>query len=159
MRPRSFSSDTKIAIVRSMYNEELTQSLLNNCLDELSLIIRNSNAMVFECPGGFEVPAAVEYIFQKENPDIVIALGVIIRGETMHGDLIAASITNALQEIAVRRIKPVIHEVLLVNSHEQAFARCVGSELNRGREAARAASRMLQLFDPSLRHIEKKSPF
>ena len=43
-------------------------------------------------------------------------------------------------------MRPVIHEVLLVEDEKQAYARCIGSQLNRGREAARAAAAMIDVF-------------
>ena len=156
-RPRSFGSNSTIAIVRSKYNEELTQSLLDSCLKELKQILPDAVVTVTETAGSFEIPMAVEHVIKAQQPEAVIALGLIIRGETMHGDLIAASITNSLQEIAVRHVKPVIHEVLLVNNKDQAYARCIGSDLNRGHEAARAVHTMLKAFEPPAR--EKKAPF
>jgi 6,7-dimethyl-8-ribityllumazine synthase len=69
----------------------------------------------------------------------VIALGCIIRGGTAHADLVATSVTEALQKIAIETVTPIIHEVLLVEDEKQAYARCIGQKLNRGREAARSA--------------------
>lgn len=71
---------------------------------------------------------------------------MIIRGETAHADLIAASITRTLQEISVRHCVPIIHEVLLVDTYEQAAERVAGEDKNRGVEAARAAAGMADLF-------------
>jgi 6,7-dimethyl-8-ribityllumazine synthase len=76
----------------------------------------------------------------------VIALGLIIRGSTEHGDLVASSVTNALQGLAVKSLRPIIHEVLLVEDEKQAYARCIGSQLNRGKEAARAAAAIIDIF-------------
>ena len=145
-KPRRFDSNSTICIVRSKYNQKYTQSLLDNCIEELRELLPNSQIHLVETPGGFEVPVTVEHVFETLKPNLVIAFGVIIRGGTPHADLIASSITDSLQEIAVRRIKPVIHEVLLVNDEDQAYARCIGSELNRGREAARAACEILKTF-------------
>lgn len=133
---------------------------MDNCIDELSIILPQAEISTLETPGGFEIPVTVEYAFENYHPDVVIAFGVIIKGATDHADLIAASITNSLQDSAVRRVKPVIHEVLLVNDEEQAYARCIGSDLNRGREAARAAHKMHQLFsDNSIASSSRKAPF
>lgn len=147
IKPRSFGAKTKICIVVSKYNEKYTSSLLENCQNELNDILPSSAITVLETPGSFEVPVTVEHALQEYQPDLVIAFGLIIRGGTQHGDLIAESITNSLQEIAVRHTKPVIHEVLLVNDEDQAYARCIGSDLNRGLEAARAACAMAELFE------------
>ena len=159
-KPRSFEASLSVCIVRSTYNEQYTQALLDNCISELTEILPNAKISVIETPGAFEIPVAVEHAFERIEPDVVIALGVIIRGGTQHADLIAASITNSLQQTAVSRIKPVIHEVLLVNDEDQAYARCIGSDLNRGKEAARAASQIIKTLSlPAEVHSVKKTPF
>ena len=78
------------------------------------------------------------------------ALEVLLRGSTDHADLIGSTITQALMQLALEFTTPVIHEVLLLNDEKQAFARCIASQLNRGREAARTAARMAELFLNSL---------
>ena len=79
--------------------------------------------------------------------DAVIALGVILKGSTAHADLIGDAITRQLLSISCDTLTPVIHEVLLLDNEQQAFARCIASALNRGREAARAAIEMLRLLE------------
>ena len=101
-------------------------------------------------PGAFEVPVMVKRALVQpvsgNTPDAVIAFGVILRGSTAHADLIGSAITNQLMSMACESLVPVVHEVLLLNNEEQAFARCIASSLNRGREAARAAVAMLNLL-------------
>jgi 6,7-dimethyl-8-ribityllumazine synthase len=69
----------------------------------------------------------------------IIALGVILEGETAHARLIADSVTRALLEISLEHRIPVVHEVLLVRDKIQAEERCMHATNNRGTEAARAA--------------------
>lgn len=82
-----------------------------------------------------------------ERPEAVIALGVIIRGETAHGDLVGENVARKLMDISCETLVPVINEVLLLNNEQQAFARCIASTLNRGKEAARAAVKMINLIE------------
>ncbi|NIP92625.1 MAG: 6,7-dimethyl-8-ribityllumazine synthase, partial [Akkermansiaceae bacterium] len=89
---------------------------------------------------------AVKALLELEEPVCVIALGVLIRGETAHADLVAGSVTDALQQLALEYKTPVIHEVLLVANEEQARERCLGDNMNRGVEAARAAATMVEIF-------------
>lgn len=106
---------------------------------------------VVRVPGAFEVPVTVKRAIVKpelhDKPDIVIALGVILRGSTAHADLIGEAVTTQLLSIACDTLTPVIHEVLLLEDEKQAFARCIASALNRGREAARAAVAMLTMLE------------
>ena len=97
-------------------------------------------------PGAWEIPVCAEYVLQHTHADVIIALGVVIRGETGHADLITAAVAQELQTMATRHLTPVINMVLLVNSEAEAQARCFGDQLNRGVEAARAALNMAELF-------------
>lgn len=145
-KPRSLSHRTTITIVAAQYNEEFTGPLIENTHQELSDLTTNASIDLIRVPGAFEIPATVEAIMRHDKPDCVIALGLIIRGQTAHGDLVAESVTNALQQIAIKHAVPVIHEVILVSDEKQAYARCIGSKLNRGREAARAAVSIIDTF-------------
>lgn len=140
----------RITIVAARYNEKFTEALLQNCLDELAENSPDVEVEVVRVPGAFEVPVmvrrAIEQPVSGETPGVVIALGVILRGSTAHADLIGAAITNQLMSMACESMVPIVHEVLLLNNEEQAFARCIASSLNRGREAARAAQAMLNLL-------------
>ena len=139
----------KIAIVASRYNEKYADALVENCRDEIGKITRGVNVEVVRVPGAFEIPMMVNFLLHEtkgeKTPDAVIALGVILRGSTAHADLIGEAITRELLQTACRSLTPVIHEVLLLQNEEQAQERCLGEQLNRGREAARAAVEMMRL--------------
>ncbi len=141
----------RVTIITSTYNEKYTTALLENCLAELEENAPQTIVDVVKVPGAFEVPVMVKRAISEpteaEKPDVVIALGVILRGSTAHADLIGEAITKQLLSIACDSLTPVIHEVLLLNDEQQAFARCIASSLNRGREAARAAISMINLLD------------
>lgn len=145
-RPDTSPQRAHITIVASRYNDEYVSGLLLSARDELAIISPNITLEVIRVPGAFEVPVAVQAAIRHTQPDAIIALGCIIRGATQHADLIAASVTDALQKLAITHGTPIIHEVLLVESHEQAAERCLGSEINRGTEAARVAAQMVSLF-------------
>lgn len=150
-RIRALSSSAQVTIVASTYNEKFTTALLENCLAELRESGNRIEVKVVRVPGAFEVPVTVKRAIMKpelhEKPDVVIALGVVLRGSTAHADLIGTAVTNQLLSIACDTLTPVIHEVLLLDDEQQAFARCIASSLNRGREAARAAIAMLNMLE------------
>jgi 6,7-dimethyl-8-ribityllumazine synthase len=145
-RPEASPERAHITIVASRYNDEYVSGLLLSARDELALIAPNTTLEVIRVPGAFEVPVTVQAAIKHSQPDAVIALGCIIRGATQHADLVAASVTDALQKLAITHGVPIIHEVLLVESHAQAAERCLGTEINRGTEAARVAAQMVSLF-------------
>ncbi|MBK1882098.1 6,7-dimethyl-8-ribityllumazine synthase [Luteolibacter pohnpeiensis] len=145
-KPRVIGPKARICIVASKYNEKFTDALVENTIEELAELAPNARVDLIRVPGAFEVPVTVATVIEREAPACVIALGLIIRGSTDHADLVGKSVTYALQQLATRYKRPVIHEVLLVEDEKQAYARCIGSQLNRGREAARAAVSMIDIF-------------
>ncbi len=150
VKVQSVKLSQKVVIVASTYNETYTTALLENCQAELQQSAPFLNIEVVRVPGALEVPVMVKRAIAVPSqlvPSVVIALGVILRGSTAHADLIGTAITNQLLSIACETLVPVIHEVLLLDNEEQAFARCIASSLNRGREAARTAVRMLELIE------------
>ena len=145
-RPRAIQDRVSIAIIASLYNSQYVQGLIDSGREELEELAPNANITVYRVPGAFEIPVCAELVMKATKPDAVIAFGVIIRGSTEHADLVGASVTDALQQMAVRHVTPLIHEVLLVSSEEQAEERCLGSTKNRGSEAAQTAVNMISLF-------------
>jgi len=151
-RPRLLGSRQHFAIVASLYNERYVDSMLASAQQELRVIAPDCGMSVFRVPGAYEIPLVVDYVARSIRPAAVLALGVVIRGETGHADLIMGSVTEHLQRISRERLMPVIHEVLLVDTEEQAAERCQGGRINRGVEAARAAANMAELLVKLRRH-------
>lgn len=149
--PEKTSRSGRIVIVASRYNSKYTDALVESSSSTIAGLAPDLDIDVVRVPGAFEIPVVVEAAAcQEDQPLAIIALGVIIRGSTAHADLIAESITKTLQETSVSHLLPVIHEVLLVDTTEQADARALGDELNRGREAAEAAIAMIQVMEDLL---------
>ena len=146
-KPRVLSGGKmRIAIVAAKFNEEYTDALVENAVDEIDEIASNARIDLVRVPGAFEIPVVCKAIIEEEEPDCIIALGCIIRGGTGHADLVATSVTEALQGLALSKTTPIIHEVLLVEDEKQAYARCIGKKLNRGREAARSAVDIVEIM-------------
>ncbi|MEC8905750.1 MAG: 6,7-dimethyl-8-ribityllumazine synthase [Verrucomicrobiota bacterium] len=144
-KPRSIGTRRTISIVASLYNDELVNSLLNSTIEELRRIMPSITVPVYRVPGAFEIPVCAKHLIENNTNDALIALGVIIKGETDHADLIGSSVTTSLQNLALANNIPIIHEVLLTENREQAVERCQGAK-NRGLEAAKSAITMAELF-------------
>jgi len=143
-RPRQIGSRRTFAIVASQYNGEFVNGLVDHARRELEAISNSFNIVTYEVPGAFEIPLVAQEVLSRGGVDALIALGVIIQGQTQHATLIAKSVTYSLQQISLAQRVPVIHEVLLLNNEEQARVRCLDEEINRGTEAARIAAQMVQ---------------
>ena len=146
-RPRQiFTARRSFAIVASQYNPEYVKGLIDSVRREIEVIAPKSTITLVEVPGAFEIPVVLQEVAARGGYDAIIALGVIIQGQTAHADLIGHSITDALQSISLRFRIPVVHEVLLVENEEQARARTLGTTHNRGTEAARAALQIAEVM-------------
>jgi 6,7-dimethyl-8-ribityllumazine synthase len=145
-RPRQFQQRRAVAIVASQYNAEFVEGLCDHARRELAVLLPESSIQQFFAPGAFEIPLIVQEIAERGAFTAIIALGVVIQGETPHARLIAEAVTHSLLDLSLRHRVPVIHEVLLVENEAQARVRCLEPEINRGTEAARTAVRMIQVL-------------
>ncbi|MEI6339044.1 MAG: 6,7-dimethyl-8-ribityllumazine synthase [Verrucomicrobiota bacterium] len=140
IRPRTVGKASfSFAIVASQYNATYVQGLVEQAHREINELEPGAKIKIIWVPGAFEIPVMAKLALGKKTFHAVIALGVLLQGETSHALLVAQSVTAALQDIALEFSIPVINEVLLLQNEEQARARCLEPELNRGTEAARAA--------------------
>lgn len=139
--PRSRPSLGKrhFAIVASRFNGQYVQGLVEHATGELKALAPAAVVSLHQVPGAFEIPVVVREIALQKKADTILALGVILQGKTSHAQNLARSVTDALQQIAIEQGIPVINAVLSLESEAQARERCLGSKINRGTEAARAA--------------------
>ena len=133
-------------LVASQFNAEYVQGLVKHCTDELRALSPASSVKLIRVPGAFEIPLVVREVALKNDADAIIALGVILEGDTAHARLLADTVTHSLQQISLEQGVPVIHAVLSVKNEEQAKTRCLEKETNRGTEAARAAFAMTNVL-------------
>ncbi len=145
-RPRVMHVKRGFVLVASQFNAKYVQGLVTHCTDELRVLSPGSSVALHLVPGAFEIPVVAQELARQKTADAIVALGVILQGETPHAQHLAHSVTDALQQIALEHGVPVINVVLSLNDEEQARKRCLENEINRGTEAARAAFAMANLF-------------
>jgi len=142
----------RFALVASRFNEYLSDKLLAGALDCLQRHgAVDADVTVVRVPGSWEIPVVARRLALSRSHDAVIALGVLIRGETAHFDLIATSVARGLADAATESGVPVQFGVLAAESPEQAVERAGGKQGNRGWEAAMAAiesANVLKQLDP-----------
>lgn len=137
--------DRQFAIVVAEWNQSITGALLEGAKKKLyEAGVQESNLIIRWVPGSFEIPYAARRLMEEEDPDAIIALGSLIRGETIHFDVIAHSVASAIQDLNLQEgAAPVLFGVLTDENMEQAQERAGGSKGNKGEEAAEAAIRLL----------------
>jgi 6,7-dimethyl-8-ribityllumazine synthase len=141
IRPRmAVRSTHSFGIVASRYNESFVKPMLDHACAELALLEPGATVHIAWAPGSWEIPVVLRSMLAQRSHTALIALGVIFQGSTGHADLIARTVTSAIMDLSMEKNLPVIHGVLLLENDDQARARCIDRELNRGIEAARAAS-------------------
>jgi len=145
-KPRPLSgAPFKVAVAAACYNERLVGALLEQTVATLKGAgVKPRNLTVVRVPGSNELPAAVQLLARRRRPDVIVALGVIIRGDTIHYELIAEAVTHALQRVALDSRLSVINGVVVAENEAQAEERCLG-EIDRGAEFGRAALAMAAL--------------
>jgi 6,7-dimethyl-8-ribityllumazine synthase len=135
----------RIGIAAARFNELLVDGLLVRLLERLRASkVRDSNIAIVRVPGSHEVPWAANALAADRRYDCVIGLGVLVAGDTQHHEMVGASVSHALQRVALDHGVPVINGVIVVDSLAQARARCVG-KINRGAEFGSAALEMAAL--------------
>jgi 6,7-dimethyl-8-ribityllumazine synthase len=96
-------------------------------------------------PGALEIPLAAQHFARTGRYDAVICLGCVIKGETLHFDLVAQQASAGISRVALDTGVPVINEVLAVFDPAHAAARA-GGQTNRGEEAGHAAIQMATMM-------------
>lgn len=138
--------EIKIGIVQAQWNHQITDHMAEECKKALrEASIREENIFHELVPGSFELPLGAQYLENYREPDAVICLGCVIKGETDHDVFINQGVTSAIMGLNLRYGKPFVFGVLTVNTEAQALARTDGTKENKGREAAEAALEMIAL--------------
>ena len=134
----------RIGIVVSLFNDYITKRLLTGCLNELSRTgVKKKDITVISVPGSFEIPVTACQLARKKNIDAVICLGAVIRGETLHFDLVAQGAAQGIMQASLLTGKPVIFGVLATNTMDEAYKRADEKGGNKGADAAQAALAMI----------------
>ncbi|MEZ6078605.1 MAG: 6,7-dimethyl-8-ribityllumazine synthase [Pirellulaceae bacterium] len=135
---------SKIGIVVSTYNSNITQRLLEGSLKSLQSAGWNGEKVeTLKVPGAWELPLAAQRLLDRDEVLGVVVLGAVIRGETTHDQHINRAVSSALMDLMLASGKPVGFGLLTCNTLEQAIHRAGGNVGNKGCETAEAVLAML----------------
>jgi|AP12_2_1047962.scaffolds.fasta_scaffold80371_2 6,7-dimethyl-8-ribityllumazine synthase len=132
-----------ILILEARYYREITDELAEGAMAELK--DWGATWERVELSGAFEIPGGLKMAIATGRYDGFIVLGCVIRGETSHYDHICNEVARGVNELAMRHMAPVGFGVLTVENFEQAKVRADRKGKNKGREAAIACIKMVEL--------------
>lgn len=138
----------RVLVIEGRYYEALSDELLSGAravLEEAGVDIE-----VITVPGALEIPVAAEIALDAADMagtavDAIVALGVVIRGETYHFEIVAGESARGVMDVGVTHALPVGNGILTVDTEAQAWERARVTEGNKGGGAARAALSLLRL--------------
>ncbi|MAI50656.1 MAG: 6,7-dimethyl-8-ribityllumazine synthase [Gammaproteobacteria bacterium TMED95] len=135
----------KVLIVEARFYEDMADALA-----EGAAAILDAAGVTYErvsVPGVLEVPVAIKYAAESNAYDGYVALGVVIRGETTHYEIVCNESARALMELGIKDKLPIGNGIQTVENSDQAWARCKMSEKDKGGGAAKATLALMGLRD------------
>ncbi|MCW3846863.1 6,7-dimethyl-8-ribityllumazine synthase [Sphingomonas sp. LB-2] len=132
----------KVLIVEARFYDHLANMLLAGA--RTALQEAGHDYEVVTVPGALEIPAAVSMAAETGDYDAYVALGVVIRGETYHFEVVSNESARAIMALSLDGL-PIGNGILTVEDEAQAIVRADAEQLDKGGGAARAACTMLAL--------------
>ena len=133
-----------IYIIASRFYSELSDELIKGATTRIRSEIEPK---IIEVPGAFEIPGMVKKILDNKKPDLIITLGVIIKGETNHFEQISEFVFNSISKLTISSNVPIAFGVISALDYDQAEERALTSRRNKGLQVANAGLEMLELYE------------
>ncbi len=133
----------RFGIIVSEWNSDITENLFLGA--EETLLVNGvlpENILRWNVPGSFELVFGAKKMLETEQVDAIIAIGVVIQGETKHFDFVCSGVTQGITQLNIDYDTPVIFCVLTDNNKQQSIERSGGKLGNKGVECAVAALKM-----------------
>ena len=135
----------RIGIVQARFNTDITNALAQACRTELQRLgVSDDHIEHVMVPGALEVPAAIASA--SNYYDGFVALGVVIRGETYHFEIVAGESARGIMAMTMDGMA-IGNGILTVENEAQALVRADPKQKDKGGEAAKAALALLALKD------------
>jgi len=135
--------NAKIVIISSSWHLDICQDLIDGAKRAL-IQAQVSDVTTIYVPGSFEIPLAAQKAFEA-GCDAVIAVGLVLKGETPHFDYVCQGVTQGVMDVSLKFSKSIGFGVLMCNDLDQAIARSgrPGSREDKGYDSALAALSLL----------------
>lgn len=117
-------SKIRVGILHARWNSAIIDALVEGAIKALKRFnVPDENIIVESIPGAYELPFGTAKMFEKHQVDVVIPIGCLIKGSTMHFEYICDSVTHKLMQLQFELGKPIIFGVLTCITEEQALQR------------------------------------
>jgi 6,7-dimethyl-8-ribityllumazine synthase len=147
-REKDSAEGARILIVEARYYDDLADLLLAGAVK----VLEEAGADVerITVPGSLEIPGAIAIAIEagrrRRRPyDGVVALGCVIRGDTIHFEIVSQESARGLMALSMTHALPIGNGIITVNTQSQAFARARVEEMDKGGDAARAALALVRV--------------
>ena len=133
----------KVKVIVADYYKEITDSLT---LSAISILKKNKiKYEIIKVPGVYEIPQMIRWCINSKGPNLFIALGCVIKGQTYHFEVISDSVGHSLLDLVNSNPKTLItNGIINANNKNQALKRSKSDNKNKGQEAANALIRMIR---------------
>ena len=140
-------TDLKVGIVASRFNELLSTRLVGGAQDALARhgVVEKDVDLVW-VPGAFEIPLVAAKLAKSGRYDVIVALGVIIRGGTPHFEYVASEVSKGIAKAGLDTGVPVAFGIVTADTIDQAVERAGTKHGNKGWDAAVSAIEMANLL-------------
>lgn len=133
----------RVGIVQARFNEWAGRALVDACVAELKALgVSEEDITQVSVPGALEVPLALARLARTGEFDALVAIGLVVRGETYHFEVVSNESAAGVSRVALDFGVPVANAILTTENDEQAQARVA----EKGRDAARVAVEMANLM-------------
>ncbi len=110
-----------ILIITAQFNSKITERLEKSAVEFLKS--KGEKVEVVHVPGAVELPITAQKLIRKKSPDVVMALGCVIKGDTDHYEFVLRSCIDGLTRVALDESTPIIHGVLACRNFASAWER------------------------------------
>ncbi len=131
-----------LLIVEARFYDDLNDALIDGA--KTALQGAGATFEIITVPGALEIPAAIAMAAEHDRYDGYVALGVVIRGETFHFEVVSNESARGIMALTLDGLA-IGNGVLTVENDEQAWARAKRQDKDKGGDAARAALAMIAL--------------
>ena len=147
MNAKLSAAERSIIIVSSEFNESIIKNLLQGAIDAfIHHGGKDSALQIHRVPGALEIPGTIQQIIKFHNPNAIVAIGAVIRGETPHFDFVAGESAKGLSEISLISNIPIINGILTTDNIKQAEERSESGGRNKGWDAMEAALQTINVY-------------